>query len=158
MRTTRIRRFDKSLATVPNQTFTNTTIVNHSKRSMRRLRFVVGLGYETTPAQMETFLESVRALLAATPALDPESHRAYFNEMGDSSLNVAVQCFTLSTALADFLATQEEILLSIMRFVEEQGLEIAFPTRTVYFRDEQWKATLAASDSDGQDGEPESET
>ena len=150
MRTTRVRRFDKSLATIPNQTFTNTTIVNHSMRPMRRLRVIVGLSYETTPAQMQTFLESIRALLAATPALDPESNVVYFNEFGDSSLNVFVQGFTLSTAYADFMATQEEILLHIMKHVEEQGLDIAFPTRTVYFRDEHWKTPLAASDTDGQ--------
>ena len=151
MRTTRIRRFDKSLATVPNQTFTNTTIVNHSKRPMRRLRLVVGLSYETSPAQMQAFLESVRALLADTPALDPESNLVYFNEFADSSLNVFVQGFTLSTAFTDFMETQEEVLLRIMKLVEAQGLDIAFPTRTIYFRDEQWKTTLAASDGGGRD-------
>ena len=139
MRTTRIRRFDKSLATVPNQTFTNTTIVNHSLRPMRRLRVVIGLGYETTPAQMQTFLASIRTLLAETPALDPETNVVFFNEMAGSSLNVLAQGFTLSTNFQDFMSTQEEILLRIMTLVEEQGLEIAFPTRTVYFRDEQWK-------------------
>ncbi len=153
MRTTRIRRFDKSLATVPNQTFTNTAIVNHSKRPMRRLRFIVGLGYETTPAQMQAFLEGVRALLATTPALDPESNLVYFKELGDSSLNVFVQGFTLSTAFTDFMETQEDVLLRIMQLVEEQGLEIAFPTRTVYFRDEHWKPALAALDGEGRDGE-----
>ena len=151
MRTTRIRRFDKSLATVPNQTFTNSTIVNYSKRPMRRLRLIVGLSYETTPAQMQTFLESVRALLANTPALDSESSIVYFNEFADSSLNVFVQGFTLSTAYADFMETQEEILLEIMKLVEAQGLDIAFPTRTIYFRDEKWKMPLSASDGDGRD-------
>ncbi len=140
MRTTRIRRFDKSLATVPNQTFTNSTIVNHSKRPLRRLRTSVGLSYETTPDQMRTFLESVRALLAGHPALGPDGQAVYFNEYADSSLNVFIQCWTQSTAYTDFMEAQEDLFLSIMQLVEEQGLEIAFPTRTLYFRDEQWNA------------------
>ncbi len=149
MRTTRIRRFDKSLATVPNQTFTNSTIVNHSKRPLRRLRVTVGLSYETTPDQMRTFLESVRALLAGHPALGPDGQAVYLNEYADSSLNILVQCWTQSTAWTDFMATQEDLFLSIMQLVEEQGLEIAFPTRTLYFRDEQWNAT--PPEGDGQD-------
>ncbi|MCH8960666.1 MAG: mechanosensitive ion channel family protein [Bacteroidetes bacterium] len=146
MRTTHIRRFDKSLATVPNQTFTNSTIVNHSKRPLRRLKTSVGLSYETTPDQMRTFLESVRALLAGHPALDPDGQRVYFNEFADSSLNILIQCWTKSTAVTDFLKAQEDIFLSIMQLVEEQGLEIAFPTRTLYFRDEQWNATPPEGD------------
>ena len=143
MRTTSIRRFDKSLATVPNQTFTSGIIVNHSKRPLRRLRATLGLSYETTPAQMRTFLESVRALLAGHPALDPDGQRVYFNEFADSSLNILIQCWTKSTAVTDFLEAQEDIFLRIMQLVEEQGLEIAFPTRTLYFRDEQWNASPA---------------
>jgi MscS family membrane protein len=154
MRTTRIRRFDKSLATVPNQTFTNTAIVNHSKRPMRRLRVVVGLGYETPPAQMQAFVESVRALLAETPALDPASNLVYFNELGVSSLNVLVQGFTLSTDFLAFMQTQEAILLRLMTLVEEQGLEIAFPTRTVYFRDEHRQPAGDASDGQPVKHEP----
>ena len=146
MRTTRIRRFDKSLATVPNQTFTNSTIVNHSKRPLRRLRTTVGLSYETTPDQMRAFLESVRAMLAGHPALAPDGQVVYFNEYADSSLNILVQCWTQSTAYADFMAAQEDLFLSIMQLVEEQGLEIAFPTRTLYFRDEQWNATPPEGD------------
>ena len=142
MRTTRIRRFDQSLATVPNQTFTSNTIVNHSKRTRRRLRTTVGLSYETTPEQMRTFLDSVRVLLAGHPALEPEGQAVYFTEYADSSLNVLVQCWTTSTAWVDFMETQEELFLRIMQLVAEQGLEIAFPTRTLYLRDEQWGAKL----------------
>ena len=138
MRTTRIRRFDKSLATVPNQTFTSNTIVNYSKRSQRRLRTVVGLSYETTPDQMRTFLESVRTLLAGHPDLDPEGQAVYFNELADSSLNVFVQCWTMSTGWTSFMEIQEDLFLRIMELVAAQGLEIAFPTRTLYLRDEQW--------------------
>ncbi len=149
MRTTSIRRFDKSLATVPNQTFTNSTIVNHSKRPLRRLRATLGLSYETTPDQMRTFLESMRALLADHPALDPEGQRVYFNEFADSSLNILIQCWTKSTAVTDFLKAQEDIFLRIMELVEEQGLEIAYPTRTLYFRDEHWNATPTPPEAEG---------
>lgn len=150
MRTTRIRRFDKSLATVPNQTFTNTTIVNHSRRPVRRLRLIVGLSYETSPPQMTAFIDSVKAYLAGHAALEPETSAVYLQEFGGSTLDVLVQGYTLSTAWADFMTTQQEVMLRIMQLVEEHGLEIAFPTRTVYFRDEQWQRIPQAAEN----GEP----
>ncbi len=132
IRTTRIRRFDKSVATVPNQNFTGTTILNHSRRPMRRVRFVVGLTYATTPVMMETFVASLRAMLGAMPDLDAAGSIVYFQEFAPSSLDVLVQTFTLSTDYGDFMAAKERILLGILRLAEEQGLQIAFPTRTVY--------------------------
>lgn len=134
LRTTRIRRFDRALATVPNQTFTNTTIVNYSNRTTRKIRCVVGLSFGTSPEQLEQFLESVREMLAQIPMIDPESHVVYFQELADSSLDVVVQGFCQTTDYPVFMAAQQELLLSILKLVEAQGLEIAFPSRTVYLR------------------------
>ncbi len=137
-RTTRVRQFDKSQVTVPNQTFTSTPIINHSKRPQRRLMFTVGLTYETSAAQLEQFLQRMRQRLAEDEALDPDSHSVYFKELGAASLDVQVMAFTRSTQWAAYMQTQERLLLDIMRIVDELGLELAFPTQTVYVRDEQW--------------------
>lgn len=137
-RTTHVRLYDKTLATVPNQTFTTTTIINHSRRPMRRIRIIVGLSYEAEPEQVQTFVRSVRDLLTHHDAIDTDSYAVYFQELGASSLNVLVNCFSKSTDYADYMEAQEDILLRMMRLVDEQGLELAFPTRTVYFRDERW--------------------
>jgi len=148
MRTTRVRRYDKALVTVPNQTFTNTAIINHSKRPARRIRIVIGLSYDTTPDQMRLFLEEVRRLLAAHPALDPEGQVVYFEAFGDSSLNVLLLCYTASPAWADYMEAQEDLLLRILRLVEGQGLEIAFPTRTVYLRGEPGESAVPSGNQD----------
>ena len=134
LRTTRIRRFDRALATVPNQAFTNTTIVNHSSRTTRKIRCILGLTYETSPEQLEQLVERIREMLTQMPMLDPESHLVYFQEVADSSLNIVVQGFCLTTDYPAFMAVQQELLLGILKLVEAQGLEIAFPSRTVYLR------------------------
>ena len=132
IRTTRIRRFDQAVATVANQCFTGTTIVNHSRRTVRRIRFEVGLAYATSPDEMEAFVEGVRRMLASMPELDPERGVAYFTAYAPSSLTVFVQAFSLSADYGDYMAAQERVLLGVLRLAREQGLEIAFPTRTVY--------------------------
>lgn len=139
-RTTRVRRFDKALVTVPNQTFSTTAITNFSARSIRRMKFNVGVTYETKAPQLKLLLEELRQLLKDHPGIDQGFHFVHFTELADSSLNLQVYCFSKSTVWVEFLKARESLLLSIMEVVEKHGLEMAFPTRTVYLRDEQWKA------------------
>ncbi len=138
-RTTHIRRFDKSGVTVPNSTFSSNPIINHSRRPIRRIKMTLGLSYQTTAGQMREFLKELRALIGNHPDIDQGFNFVYLTEFGDSSLNLQLYCFTRSTVWTDFLAAQENLMLSIMDMVEEHGLEIAFPTRTLYLRDEAWQ-------------------
>jgi MscS family membrane protein len=144
-RTTRVRRFDKSLVTIPNQVFSTAPITNHSRRPIRRIKMTVGVTYETTAEQMRNFLATVRDLVANHPDIDQNFHFVHFTEFGDSSLNLQVYCFTKSTVWTEYLAAQEDLMLEIMGAVEEHGLEIAFPTRTVYLRDEGWPQRIDSS-------------
>ncbi len=142
-RTTRVRRFDKSMVLVPNQTFTSTPITNHSVRPKRRLMFTVGLTYETSAEQLELFIARMRKRLAEDENLDQESPAVYFKELGESSLDVLIIAFTLNNEWGNFMQVQEQLLLDIMRIVDELGLELAFPTQTIYMRDEQWGHVLS---------------
>lgn len=133
-RSTLIRRFDKSLVTVPNQFFTNNNIVNHARRPRRRMKITVGLSYETNAAQMRLFVAGVNKILDDYDGIDDEFKEAVFAEFGESSLDVLIVCFSRSNSWVDTMAAQEYLMLRIMELVEEQGLEIAFPTRTIYTR------------------------
>lgn len=143
-RTTRIRQFDKALVTVPNQMFTTNPITNYSNRSIRRIKMTVGVTYETSSTQLRAFLDRVRQLLVEHPDLDQNFHFAHFVEFGASSLDVQLYCFTKTAVWTDWLAAREALMLQIMDVIEDLGLEIAYPTRTVYLRDEQWQQEVAA--------------
>ena len=134
-RTTLVRTFDRSLATIPNQTFTSNTIINHSRRPMRRIKMTIGLSYESTPDELVNFKNAVRQIIESNSAFD-EGYHVYFDNFGDSSLDVLVYCFVKTSAYAEYMAAKEDLMLQIMRIVEQHGLEIAFPSRTVYLREE----------------------
>ena len=145
-RTTRIRQFDKAQVVIPNQMFTSTPIRNFSRRSIRRIKMIVGLSYETNSSQMRAFLDGAKKLLEEHPVIEKGSYMVHFVEFGDSSLNVQFYCFTTTSVWIKWLDAREELMLQIMDLVEELGLEIAFPTRTVYLRDEKWDQKLALAD------------
>ncbi|MFV1981033.1 MAG: mechanosensitive ion channel family protein [Rhodothermia bacterium] len=148
-RSTLIRKFDKALVTVPNQTFTNSQITNFSKRPRRRIRLNVGLTYDTTPEQMRDFLEGVKDVLAKHDGIEDDTSAVVFDEFGDSSLNVLVNCYSNNNQWAEMMAAKEQLMLSIMDLVEEMGLGIAFPTRTLHLINEEEKAR------DGSEGRPQ---
>ena len=131
-RSTRIRTLDRSLVSVPNRLVANSCINNLTRMTERRVKITLSLTYGTTPAQLRQAVESIRALLAAHAGLDQTSSLVYFNDFGASSLDILVQYFTLTTAMPEHLAIREEIGLQIMDELERLGLQLAFPSRTVY--------------------------
>ncbi len=137
-RTTRIRRFDKSQVIVPNAIFSSNAIVNHSRRPIRRIKLVVGVTYETSAEKMRLLLTAIRNLIKKHPAIDQGFHFVNFTDLAESSFSILIYCFSKSTVWTEYLDTKEDLMLTIMAIVEEHGLEMAFPTRTVYLRDEHW--------------------
>ena len=131
-RTTQIRRFDNSSVTMPNATFSAHPIVNHSRRPRRRIAMNIGLTYDTGSQQMEKVLEDLRRLLKEHPGIDQGFHFVNFTGFGESSLDLQLYCFTSTTVWTDFLDIRERLLLRIMEIVQEHGLQMALPTRTIH--------------------------
>jgi MscS family membrane protein len=135
LRSTKIRRFDRSLITIPNAEFAQRNIVNLSACDRFLLTTTLGLRYETTDDQLRYVLAELRELLHAHPktihtAEDPV--RVRFVGLGEHALNVAIRAYIRTTSYSGFLAIQEDILLRLMRVVKQAGTAVAFPSRTVY--------------------------
>lgn len=135
LRSTKIRRFDRTLVTIPNADFAQRHIVNLSKCDRMLLNTKLGLRYETSDDQLRFLLAELRELLHAHPKTihtfdDPI--RVRFVEYGDYSLNVAIRVYFRTTDYSEFLAIQEDILLRIMKVVGKAGTGFAFPSRTLY--------------------------
>ena len=133
LRATRIRTFDKTLVTIPNQNLTTTEIDNWSRREIRRVRMYVGVTYSTTRQQMINILKEIRQMLMEHPGVfKGERFFVFFEEFADSSLNILVQYYTVSADYGEYLAIREDVNLKIMEIVERNGSSFAFPSRSIY--------------------------
>jgi MscS family membrane protein len=130
-RSTRIRTFDNSLVSIPNNSIVNATVENLSLRAMRRQRLVVQITYATPRAKLAEFALGIERLITEHPATNKTNINVRFNDFGDSSLNILVYFYLLVTDLTSELKYREEILLKIMELAETLGVEFAFPTRTL---------------------------
>ncbi|MGJ3240649.1 MAG: mechanosensitive ion channel family protein [Anaerolineae bacterium] len=132
VRTTRIRKLDQSLVTIPNSKLTSDALTNWSRLAKRRLDFYIGLTYSTTASQMRELLERLREMLRARETIDAESVVVHFVEFADSALNIRIVAYVMIADWAEFTAEQELVNLEIMEIVESLGLSMAFPSRSLY--------------------------
>jgi len=132
LRSTRVRTFAKTVVSIPNQSLANATVENHSLMPKRRIKFSLGVTYDATTAQMEELVRRIEAWLRGNPEIDQEFMLVKFTEFNASSLDVFIYCFTVTTDWSRHLSVRQEVNLQAMRIVEELGLSVAFPTRTVH--------------------------
>lgn len=135
LRSTKIRRIDRFLITIPNAEFAQRNIVNLSVNDKFVLSTVLGLRYETTDDQLRFVLAELRAMLHAHPMTMHTSNdpiRIRFTGFGDYSLNVSIRVFIRTKNYNEFLAIQEDLLLRMSTIVEQAGTGFAFPSRTLY--------------------------
>jgi MscS family membrane protein len=132
LRSTRIRTLDRTLVTIPNGQIANMSLETLSARDSFWFHPLVGLRYETTPAQIRAIVTGVRNLLMEQPSVDSTSVRVRLLRLGAYSLDVDVFGYVYAGDWNHFLEIQEDLLLRIMEIVQETGAKIAFPSQTMY--------------------------
>lgn len=144
-RSTRIRTFAKTMITVPNSVLMNMSIDNFSQMPKRRIKLTVGVTYDTDPDQMRQAVADIRQMLREHPAIDQNFFLVNFTDFGASSLDIMVYCFTSSTVWNEYLDARQDVCLKIMDLLKELGLEIAFPSQTLYLHQENKCTTSVAT-------------
>jgi len=133
MRTTKIRSFQKTLITVPNQLMANQPIENFSRRGIRRIKMHIGLTYDTSSDQIVRIKSEIETMLRAHKGISQkDSLMVFFDSFGDSSLNLFIYTFTATANWAKYLEIREDIHIKIMQIVEENGSSFAFPSQSIY--------------------------
>jgi MscS family membrane protein len=132
LRSTKIRKVDRSLVTVPNRTVANESIVNLSRFTARRVEQVIGVTYEARAEQLEGLVAEIRRIIEADPAVNPADTHVYFRDFSASSMDIWIVYVLKSPDFAQHMQARQRLNLAIMRAVEARGLAFAFPTQTVH--------------------------
>jgi len=147
-RSTKIRSFYGSQISVPNSSLANVNIDNMGRRKTRRLRTTLGLTYDTSPAQMEAFLEGLKNIIRANPYTVKQGFNIAFSEYGDFSLNVLINVFLDVPDHGMELLQKQNIFLEAMRLAEDIGVEFAFPTQSLYLQNQEPIAAKVVNDEE----------
>jgi MscS family membrane protein len=132
-RSTRIRTFDKSLVTVPNKKMIDAELDNLGMRPVRRVKFNIGLTYETAPEQIKAIVTDIQEMINQHEKTNQDG-RVRFQEFGSSSLDIMVVYFVDSPKWEDLINVKEDVNYKIMEIVKKHNSDFAFPSTTVYLQ------------------------
>lgn len=135
-RSTKVRTFSQGLVTVPNSTLANEPITNWSRMGKRRITFHLGLNYKSTKDQIQRVVHRVEHLLRNHEDVHPDTIMVAFDQYNDSSLDILLYFFTNTIVWGEHVKIKHEINIAIMAILEEEGVEVAFPSRTIYVSQE----------------------
>ena len=137
-RTTRIRMLPNNMVIIPNSKLSQSIVTNYYLPEKRMsLLIPVGVNYSSDPEMVERILvEEAKNAVGKIPGLlgDPEPFVRFIPGFGESSLD-----FTLICQVREFVDqyfAQHELRKRIFKRFKEEGIEIPFPHRTVYLREE----------------------
>jgi MscS family membrane protein len=132
IRSTQIRRLDRTLVSIPNALFADMQITNWSECNEMLIQHTIGLRYETDPDQLRHVLAAIRKMLLSHPKVTSDTVRVRFTGYGSSSLDIEVRVYTKTTDFNEFYAIREDIMLRIKDIVKDSGTGFAFPSMTMY--------------------------
>jgi MscS family membrane protein len=133
MRTTKIRSFQKSLITLPNQVIANSPIENFSRRGIRRIKMTIGLTYDAKSKQIEKVILDIKTMLRNHKGIaQKETMLVSFTTFDDSSLNILIYTFSNTSNWEKYLSIKENVNLKIMKIVEDNDVAFAFPSQSLY--------------------------
>ncbi len=129
LRSTKILTASGVRVVVPNKVLAGGAIENCSVHQGITVQFTVGLVYGTTADQLENAVELLRQIVSDHPHVHRDV-KVHFVGFGASSLDLQVIYFV--TSFAENLDVQHDINMAVKRRFDDEGLDFAFPTRTVH--------------------------
>ncbi|HUO84196.1 MAG TPA: mechanosensitive ion channel family protein [Thermoanaerobaculia bacterium] len=130
LKSTRIRSLSGEQLVFSNSDLLESRIRNFKRMQERRVVFEFGVVYQTPASALERIPGMVRRLIEEVG--ETRFDRAHFKGFGDSSLDFEAVYFVLDADFNRYMDTQQTINLGLVRVFEAEGLEFAYPTRTLY--------------------------
>jgi len=130
IKSTRIQTLHGEELVVSNRELTSTRIHNYKKMEKRRVVFGFGVTYETPTDKLKRIPSIVKEVIESID--DIKLDRVHFKEFADFSLNFEVVYYVLSGDYNLYMDCQQAINLGIKNRLEGEGVDMAYPTQTIY--------------------------
>ncbi|MEZ4572701.1 MAG: mechanosensitive ion channel [Thermomicrobiales bacterium] len=128
-RATFIRTYDGRVVVVPNADFLTDTVVVNTAYDIRRSEYDVGIGYpDDIRLAKRLIMDAIQNIEGVLKDPGPDVLTV---ELSDSSVNLRVRWWTDSVR-SDVVATSDRVITAVKYALDEGGVNIPFPIRTVY--------------------------
>lgn len=129
LKTTRLRSLSGEQLVFSNKDLLSSRIRNFGRMRERRVVFELGVTYDTPRDVAARIPDLIRAALE--PHEDVRVDRCHLKELGDWSLVYETVYYVEDPAYNRYMDIQQAVNLELLERFREEGIEFAFPTRTV---------------------------
>ncbi len=132
-RSTVVRKFDKSLAIIPNFQFAENAVINVSATTNWIISWIITLQYNTTVEQLKKIRDEIEKYI--TTHKDYKTGLGYavrVDKFSDSSIDMYIRCFTVTDDWDEWLGVKERLAIEIKQIVEKNNASFAFPSQSIY--------------------------
>lgn len=144
LRDTYLRHLSNELVLVPNAYLFKNPLKILTDAPLRRHEVEVGVAYDV---DLDEAVKVITDAVAGVEVVDTERPVEVFaKEFGDNSINFLVRWWAGSTPVQAH-ASRDKVVRAIKRALDDAGMEIPFPQRTLWFRD---ALDVARPDGSGQ--------
>ena len=132
-RSTTIRKFDKSLAIIPNFQFAENAVINISQTTNWIISWTINLQYDTTVDQLKKIRDDIEDYIKEYEDFNTElGYAVRIDKFAESSIDMYVRCFTKTDEWEKWLSVKERLAIQIKQIVEKNGAAFAFPSQSIY--------------------------
>ena len=132
-RSTVIRKFDKSIAIIPNFQFAENAVINISQTTNWIISWTINLQYDSTIDQLKTIRNEIEDYIKKNEDYKPElGYAVRVDSFAESSIDMYIRCFTKTDDWDEWLAVKERLAIQIKQIVEKNGASFAFPSQSIY--------------------------
>ena len=134
-RSTVIRKFDKSIATIPNSSFAENAVINISETTHWRISWIITLQYNSTIDQLKNIRDQIEKYIENNKDFkigEETEHAVRIDKFSDSSIDLYVRCFTVTNEWSEWLKVKERLAVEVKKIVEGNGASFAFPSTSIY--------------------------
>ncbi len=128
LRTTRIRKFDNRMVTVPNASLANNLLINYTANKLRRVSIEVGINYSSDMEKsIKTFKEALESIGSSAKGKEPQ---VLISEFGDSAIELEGRIW-INQRKHSFVEEASKAKEAVIEHFRKNEVGIPFPTRVI---------------------------
>lgn len=145
LKTTRLRSLSGEQLVFSNNDLLKSRVRNFKRMAERRVVFSLGVTYQTPPETLKQIPATIRQIIESQKLT--RFDRAHFQGFAESALTMEVVYYVLDPDYNRYMDVQQAINLAIFQSFADEGIEFAYPTRTLYLdgnvRQDAWQTQTA---------------
>lgn len=133
-RSTNIRTLDNSVLHVPNSEMSISSIINYSEMQRRRYYAKLTIELNTPLEKLKILEERIKNLLMSNEIIIQDTVSVSFQTIADNGNEIIVVAYINEVNYNKFLEIKEEINYRILEILNEEKIELAYNTQTIYVK------------------------